>query len=136
MRACLGQERESQKALERAFALLPRQPDDPALPFLMLDHTHLLRWRGHCLARLGHTEAIEDLSQALERIVPMGLGRAEAGLRTDLALAYSAHGDLTQARRQARRAAELSQRSGSVRQRARLARLLKPRVLSGGKEVE
>lgn len=136
VRACLGQESESQRALERAFALLPQRPDDPALPFLMLDHTHLLRWRGHCLARLGSPEAIEDLSRALEEITPMGLGRAEAGLRTDLALAYSAHGDLTQAHGQARRAVELSERSGSVRQRARLTRLLGPQARSGGKNVE
>ncbi|MFC9089949.1 XRE family transcriptional regulator [Nocardiopsis dassonvillei] len=134
--ACLGQKVESQKALERAFALLPQQPDDPALPFLMLDQTHLLRWRGHCLARLGVPEAIEDLIRALADIAHLGLGRAEAGLRTDLAMAYAAHGDLTQARGQARRAVELSKRSGSVRQRARLARLLEPRVLSGGEQVE
>ncbi|MGW5875313.1 hypothetical protein ACWFMI_02005 [Nocardiopsis terrae] len=66
----------------------------------------------------------------------MGLGRAEAGLRTDLAVAYSARGDLTQAQRQARRATELSERSGSVRQRARLTRLLGPSSPSGGQEVE
>ncbi|WP_444961437.1 helix-turn-helix domain-containing protein [Nocardiopsis sp. M1B1] len=134
--ACLGQKVESQKALERAFALLPQQPDDPALPFLMLDQTHLLRWRGHCLARLGVPEAIEDLTRALVDIAHLGLGRAEAGLRTDLAMAYAAYGDLTQARGQARRAVELSKRSGSVRQRARLARLLEPRALSGGEQVE
>ncbi|WP_197024355.1 hypothetical protein [Nocardiopsis sp. CNT312] len=56
----------------------------------------------------------------------MGLGRAEAGLRTGLALAYSVHGDLPQAHHQAQRAADLSERSGSVRQRTRLARLLEP----------
>jgi transcriptional regulator with XRE-family HTH domain len=134
--ACLGQKVESQKALERAFALLPQQPGDPALPFLMLDQTHLLRWRGHCLARLGVPEAIEDLIRALADIASLGLGRAEAGLRTDLAMAYAACGDLPQARGQARRAVELSKRSGSVRQRARLARLLEPRALSGGEQVE
>ncbi|MEV2274513.1 helix-turn-helix transcriptional regulator [Nocardiopsis sp. NPDC049922] len=136
VRASLGQELESQRSLERAFLVLPQQPNDPSLPFLMLDHTHLLRWRGHCLARLGHGEAIEDLTRALDDIAPLELGRAEAGLRTDLALAYSAHGDLTQARRQARRAAELSERSGSVRQRARLARLLGSRAPSGSEDVE
>lgn len=136
VQACLGQESESRRAVEQAFALLPHQPNDPALPFLMLDSTHLLRWRGHCLARLGASEAIEDLTRALQEITPMGLGRAEAGLRTDLALAYSTHGDLTQARSQARRAEELSERSGSVRQRARLARLLGPRTPSAGKEME
>ena len=134
--AYLRQESESRKAVEWAFTLLPDQPDDPALPFLMLNHTHLLRWRGHCLARLGTSEAIEDLTRALQEVTPMGLGRAEAGLRTDLALAYSTHGDLTQARIQARRAEELSERSGSVRQRARLARLLGPRTPSAGKEME
>uniref|UniRef100_UPI003EBDFD2B XRE family transcriptional regulator n=1 Tax=Nocardiopsis synnemataformans TaxID=61305 RepID=UPI003EBDFD2B len=134
--ASLGQGVETQRALERAFALLPPHPDDPALPFLMLDQTHLLRWRGHCLARLGEPEAIEDLTRALEDIASLGLGRAEAGLRTDLAMAYAAHGDLTQARSQARCAAELSKRSGSIRQRVRLARLLEPGALSGGEQVE
>lgn len=136
VRASLGQEPECRKALEHAFALLPHQPDDPSLPFLMLDGTHLMRWRGHCLARLGHSEAIEDLTRALDDIAPLGLGRAEAGLRTDLAVAYSACGDLTQAQRQARRATELSERSGSLRQRARLTRLLGPSSPSGGQEVE
>ncbi|MFV2198547.1 hypothetical protein [Nocardiopsis sp. LOL_012] len=51
----------------------------------MSDHIRLPRWRGHCLARLGHGEAIEDLTRALDDIAPLGLGRAEAGLRTDTA---------------------------------------------------
>ncbi|WP_304452102.1 helix-turn-helix transcriptional regulator [Nocardiopsis sp. YSL2] len=136
VRASLGQELQCQRALGHAFDVLPQEPNDPSLPFLMLSDTHLLRWRGHCLTQLGHREAIEDLTQALDGIVPFGLGRAEAGLRTDLAVAYSAHGDLTQARRQAQRATELSERSGSVRQRARLARLLEPQSLSGGEDVE
>ncbi|WP_210751133.1 XRE family transcriptional regulator [Nocardiopsis alborubida] len=134
--AALGRESETQRALECAFALLPSEPHDPSLPFLMLDHTHLLRWRGHCLARLGHGEAIEDLTRALDSIAPLELGRAEAGLRTDLALAYTAHGDTTQARRQVERAAELSDKSGSVRQRTRLARLLPLSSASGGEDVE
>ncbi|MDT0332005.1 helix-turn-helix transcriptional regulator [Nocardiopsis lambiniae] len=134
--AALGHEAETQRALEHAFSLLPPEPHDPSLPFLMLDHTHLLRWRGHCLAHLGHDEAIEDLTRALDGIAPLELGRAEAGLRTDLALAYAAHGDTTQAHRQARRAAELSDKSGSVRQRTRLARLLPQRRTSGGENVE
>lgn len=136
VRASLGQELPSQRALERAFALLPQRPDDPSLPFLMLDPTHLLRWRGHCLARLGHDEAIDDLTRALDGIAPLELGRAEAGLRTDLAVAYATRGDLTQARRQAQRATELSDRSGSVRQRARLTQLLEPRSPSGGEKVQ
>jgi transcriptional regulator with XRE-family HTH domain len=136
VRASLNQELQSQRALDRAFDVLPQEPDDLSLPFLMLDGTHLLRWRGHCLARLGHHEAIEDLTQALDGIAPLALGRAEAGLRTDLAVAYFAHGDHTQARQQAQRATELSERSGSIRQRARLARFLEPQPSSGGKDVE
>lgn len=124
MRACLEQESGSQRALERAFALLPQQSNDLALPFLMLGPHPSAALAGPCSARLGHTEAIEDLSRALEGIALMGRERAEAGLRTDFALAYSAHGDLTQDRRQARRAVESSERSGSVRPRARLSRLL------------
>lgn len=136
VRAALGQEADAQRAIERAFSALPHHPNDPTLPFLMLDQTHLLRWKGHCLARLGRPEAIEDLTQALEVVSPLGLGRAEAGLRTDLALAYSAHGDLRQAGFHAERAADLSQRSGSVRQRSRLAHLIRPRTPSGGEQVE
>jgi hypothetical protein len=111
--------------MERAFRVLPDGPADPALPFLMLNETHLLRWRGHCLARLGSSEAIEDLTVALDDLANEELGRAEAGLRADLALAYSAHGDVPQARRQARLAADLADRTGSVRQRSRLAGLLR-----------
>src|SRR5699024_11498000 len=78
--------------------------------FLMLDQTPVLRWRGRCLARLGTPEAIEDLTHALVNIAPLGLVRAEAGLRTDLAMAYSVHGDLTQA--QIGRAAGRDRRTG------------------------
>lgn len=124
VRASLGEETGARRALEHSFALLPLEPEDPSLPFLMLDHTHLLRWRGHCLARLGDSAAIEDLTHSLERIIPLGLGRSEAGLRTDLALAYSARGDLIQSHQQAQRALEVSERSGSIRQRIRLEGLL------------
>jgi transcriptional regulator with XRE-family HTH domain len=123
--ATLADETRAQRTMERAFRVLPDGPADPALPFLMLNETHLLRWRGHCLARLGSSEAIEDLTVALDDLANEELGRAEAGLRADLALAYSAHGDVPQARRQARLAADLADRTGSVRQRSRLAGLLR-----------
>ena len=48
----------------------------------------------------------------------------------------SAQAGICQARIQARRAEELSERSASVRQRARLTRLLEPRTPSAGKEME
>lgn len=125
VQATLGQETRSQVALDRALSLLPSEGQDPDLPYLMLDRTQMLRWRGHCLARLGHPEAIFDLTCALDDIVPLELGRAEAGLRTDLASALAARGELSEARLQAQSAAELSERSASARQRARLSRLLR-----------
>ncbi|GAA0978005.1 hypothetical protein GCM10009551_015550 [Nocardiopsis tropica] len=125
VRAAMGEDFRAQQALEHAFRLLPSGGTDSSLPFLMLDQTHLLRWRGHCLARLGHAEAIEDLTNALDGIADQGLGRAEAALRTDLALAYSVHGDTDQSHQQARQAADLADRTGSARQRTRLARLLR-----------
>jgi hypothetical protein len=51
-------------------------------------------------------------------------GRAEVGLRVDLALAFAARGDVGDSQAHARRAAELAGRTGSVRQRRRIAQLL------------
>jgi tetratricopeptide (TPR) repeat protein len=124
VRAALGDERGARKVLDEASRRLPADPEDPELPFLMLNPIHLARWRGHCLARLGADEAVEDLSEALAGIEGASLGRAEAGLRIDLALALTAKGDATGAQTHARRAAEIVGRTGSARQRARIARLL------------
>jgi len=51
-------------------------------------------------------------------------GRAEVSLRVDLALAFRARGDLTEARLHTRRANELAGRTGSQRQRRRIKDLL------------
>ncbi|WP_235006410.1 helix-turn-helix transcriptional regulator [Nocardiopsis sp. JB363] len=134
--AALGEKTRPRKALDRAFAILPSESHDPALPFLMLDQTHLLRWRGHCLARLGDTQAIDDLTASLNEIIPLGLGRTECGLRTDLALAFTTRGEHTLAREQAKSAAVLSERSGSLRQQARLKRYFGSRVLLEGQKVK
>jgi hypothetical protein len=112
------------RALDAAAAVLPEGAAESGLPYLMLDAGHLARWRGHCLARLGEGAAIDSLTGALESMGEGHYGRAEAGLRVDLALAYQARGDATQARAQARRAAELAGRTGSQRQRRRIAALL------------
>lgn len=55
--ASAGEERSARSALEEADRLLPADAVDPELPFVILDATHLGRWRGYCLARLGATEA-------------------------------------------------------------------------------
>jgi tetratricopeptide (TPR) repeat protein len=121
--AALGRRDDAFRALESAEAVLPDQLDD-ALPYVMLDGSHLARWRGHCLARLGETSAIDDLTAALDAMGEGNYGRAEVGLRVDLALALGARGDVTEARHHAQRAAELAGRTGSMRQRRRIAELL------------
>lgn len=122
--AALGDRSGALRALDGAAKSLPSQPADPDLPFLMLNVTHLARWRGHCLARLGEGAAIDDLTAALDAMGEGRYGRAEAGLRVDLALAYRVRGDIRSAQQHAQRAADLAGRTGSARQRRRIERLL------------
>lgn len=111
-------------ALDAAADTLPGDDRDDGLPYLMLDAGHLARWRGHCLARLGDGGAIDDLSSALDAMGEGRYGRAEVGLRVDLALAFHARNDLGESRAHALRAAELAGFTGSERQRRRIAALL------------
>jgi tetratricopeptide (TPR) repeat protein len=122
--AALGRRDFALRALEAASETLPEDADESGLPYLMLDGGQLARWRGHCLARLGEATAIDDLTSALESMEEGRYGRAEASLRVDLAIAYQALGDTAQARAQAARAAEVAGRTGSQRQRRRIAALL------------
>ena len=122
--AALGQRDAALRALDTAAATLPEDAEDDALPYLMLGAEHLARWRGHCLARLGDQGAIDDLASALDTMGEGQYGRAEVSLRVDLALAFNARGDTTEAQLHAQRAAELAGRTGSVRQRRRIAQLL------------
>lgn len=119
-----GQQYAALKMLDRAAEALPDGDSDPELPYLMLNAAHLARWRGHCLARLGSDEAIDDLTTALEGTRVLHSKRAEAGLRVDLALALRSRGDVEESKRQARQAAELAGSTGSIRQRMRIFRLL------------
>ncbi|MFC5209235.1 hypothetical protein ACFPM0_22075 [Pseudonocardia sulfidoxydans] len=121
--AALGDRDAAFRALDAADAELPDHADD-ALPYLMLDAGHLARWRGHCLARLGETSAIDDLDNALDAMGEGNYGRAEVSLRVDLALAHKARGDRTESHLHAQRAADLAGRTGSARQRRRIDELL------------
>lgn len=112
------------RALDAAAHDLEDSGNDNSLPYLMLGAGHLARWRGHCLARLGEEQAIEDLTSALDVMGEGQYGRAEAGLRVDLALAFRARGDVTESRHHARRAADVAGRTGSERQRRRIVELL------------
>ncbi|RAJ52807.1 hypothetical protein K388_05907 [Streptomyces sp. KhCrAH-43] len=109
-------------ALDRADAARPRDPADPALPFLFLAGPHLDRWRGNCLATLGADEALQDLTAALDAMD--GFNRAEAGVRCDLAVVLQRRGELEEARRQAGLAQELALVTHSERQRRRIENIL------------
>jgi hypothetical protein len=111
-----------ERGFEEAVGHLPSDHQDPELPFLMLSDAHLGRWRGNVLAKLGDSGAVDQLYAALPGTQGES-SRAEATLRTDLALALTAVGELDEARTQARQARELIDLLGSVRLRRRLRRL-------------
>ncbi len=121
-RSAAGDGGGARTALRQAEKLLPTDSVDEELPFLMLNEAHLARWRGHCLARLGDSEAVTDLTRALDAAGDSV--RAQTGLLVDLATALAARGDVAAAQQNAKRAAELAGHAGSTRQRVRIAKLL------------
>ena len=123
MAAAAGDEVPARQALDDAFRSLPAEPTDPELPFVVLDDIHLGRWRGHCLARLGADDALNDLSAALSGLDPT-FTRAASALHCDLALAHSVRGEHDLAQAEARQADVLAARTGSERQRRRIRSLL------------
>ncbi|MBA0125550.1 tetratricopeptide repeat protein [Haloechinothrix sp. YIM 98757] len=123
--AAAGEREAALRAFDAAATLLPAEPVDPALPFLFLGGAHLDRWRGHALARLGETEAIDQLSDALPRL-PADFTRARTGMLVDLAYAHAAAGDRASAYDYARQARRLAHQIKSDRQLRRLASLILP----------
>ncbi|MFD9629922.1 hypothetical protein [Streptomyces violascens] len=122
--AAMGDDAPCRRALDAADAELPEDAQDPELPFLFLAGSHLARWRGNCLARLGADEAITDLTHALDTM-EAGFTRAEAGLRCDLATALRMRGEMGESRQQAEHAKQLAALAGSARQRRRIDGLLR-----------
>jgi hypothetical protein len=122
--AANSKEREARLAMDTASQLLPNDPVTEELPFLVLDPVHLARWRGCSLALLGADEAIEELTSSLASMDP-SFTRARGGMHCDLALAYSAQGDHSAARKEAKKAASLASITSSIRQRKRIAKLLR-----------
>lgn len=120
--AAAGDELACRRALDQATRTLPSETSDPTLPFIALDETHLARWRGHSLARIGDEEATRDLYAAVENM-DTSFTRAEAGLRCDLAHALAMRGERGEAHVHAARARRLAQQVGSVRQRRRIEKL-------------
>lgn len=117
--AARGAERDALAALEHADDLLPPGSGDPELPFLCLDSSHLARWRGHCMSRLGAAGAVEDAASALEAM-DRSFTRAEAGLRCDYATALAHTGEPEEASRQLEQARHLAMITSSARQLRRV----------------
>ncbi|TDP97939.1 hypothetical protein [Labedaea rhizosphaerae] len=106
------------RSFDRAEHLRPADPTNVTLPFLFLDGVHLQRWRGHALSRLGDTNAIDTLTNALSSLDPT-FSRAEAALRIDLGIALWSLNERQQAQDQIHRASHIAKDIGSVRQQIR-----------------
>lgn len=120
--AAVGQRDDALRAFDVASSLLPNDPVDPSLEFLVLGGVHLDRWRGHALARLGDSGAVSVLSSALERLDPT-FTRAETALRVDLGAALATQGERDEARSHVQRAGRLATEIGSARQERRIRSL-------------
>lgn len=120
--AVAGRRDDALRAFDAARGLLPSDPVDPGLPFLFLGGAHLDRWRGHALATLGDSAAVDVLTGAFERLDPTFI-RAETTLRVDLAVALSTMGERDGAQAQAMRADRLAIEIGSTRQQHRMRSL-------------
>ncbi|MFD0203823.1 MULTISPECIES: hypothetical protein [Saccharothrix] len=121
--AANGRHTDSLQAFDVAAQLIATKSDRADAPYLVFDQTHLTRWRGSALARLGKREAIDVLGTVLERLDPT-FTRAETALRVDLVQVLSANGERAQAAAHAERARLLAAQIGSSRQRRRLEALI------------
>jgi hypothetical protein len=92
---------------------------------LLLGDSHLDRWCGNALARVGAPGAIDQLTDALARL-PVEFIRARTGLLVDLAYSHAAAGDRDAALTHARQARRLAVQIKSDRQQRRLNRLALP----------
>jgi tetratricopeptide (TPR) repeat protein len=120
--AATGDRDGSLRTFEHAGQTMSRHSSDVETPYLVFDGTHLDRWRGSALARLGEPEAVDVLSGVLDHLDP-DFARAETALRVDLAHVLSARGEQREATVHAERARLLAAQVGSVRQRQRLEAL-------------
>jgi tetratricopeptide (TPR) repeat protein len=123
--AAAGHADDARRAFDTASRLLPTDPVDPVLPFLFLGDSHLDRWRGNALARLGAPDAIDQLAAALARL-PAEFVRARTGLLVDLAYAHAAAGDRDAALTYVQQARRLVVQIKSDRHQRRLNQLVLP----------
>ncbi|XVV01925.1 hypothetical protein ACQPW3_31750 [Actinosynnema sp. CA-248983] len=118
-----GQHVASMRAFDEAQRWMLATADNSDTPYLVYDSTHLARWRGNALARLGEPEAIDVLSDVLSRLDPT-FTRAETALRVDLVQVFTATGQKEEAAAHVERARLLATQIGSARQHRRLASVL------------
>ncbi|SER76081.1 hypothetical protein [Actinokineospora terrae] len=123
--ATAGDTDQALEAFDDASTLLPADPVDPALPFVFLGDSHLDRWRGNALAKLGDPDAINHLVDALYGTPPDFL-RARVTMLVDLAYAHAAAGDRTAAQSYAREARRLGMQIKTDRLLRRLSHLVLP----------
>jgi tetratricopeptide (TPR) repeat protein len=121
--AAQGDRRASMLAFDEALNSMPSQHEYDQTPYLVFDPTHLARWRGSALARLGEPEAVDVLSDVLNRLDPT-FTRAATALRVDLVQVLTATGEREAAMAHAEPARLLAAQVGSTRQRRRLDALL------------
>jgi hypothetical protein len=121
--AANGERQACLRSFDIALGSMAASPNDADTPYLVFDETHLARWRGNALARLGDREAIDVLSDVLRRL-DSTFTRAETALRVDLVHVFTATGDEDEAAAHAERARLLAVQIGSVRQGKRLSALL------------
>ncbi|MEV0681170.1 hypothetical protein AB0I60_32100 [Actinosynnema sp. NPDC050436] len=122
--AANGRDSDSLRAFDVAARLITDESDRASAPYLVFDVTHLTRWRGSALARLGSREAIDVLISVLDQLDPT-FTRAETALRVDLVQALSANGARAEVEAHAERARLLAAQIGSSRQRRRLEALIR-----------
>lgn len=114
-----GQVTNARAALDQARLA---QDPDPDLSYVVLDESHIARWRGHVLAQLGDARATAELSQAA-RTMSTEFVRARASLDTDLAIATLRLGDRDLAIAYATTARHLARQIGSARVARRLSKI-------------
>ena len=128
--AAHGQADAALRAFDEAQTRLPPDPNDPTLQFLMLNPSHIARWRGHALSRVRDRRAVPEIEAVLNGNNPTTL-RARTGSLVDLAYAHAVMGNRDAANEYSRQANRLATQIGSERQKRRLARLLLPAVSYG-----
>ena len=109
--AAAGHPNQAQRALAAAETRMPDRPPTD-LPYVVLDHVHLARWRGSALAHLGDESAIHDLSSAVA-VMDSTFTRAGAGLRPGARA--GALSEIDQANEHLERAGDLANAVGSAR---------------------